>query len=125
MMRVVSKMRYLLWSGLLIAALSGCGRTQASPSSAAAPAPASTRHHKTRHTHQAVRVKGVVTTITPAHILVKTSSGTVWTFVVSSHTHYRRKKVAIKFSAIVPGSIVWVLARHQSSRDIARVIRLL
>lgn len=124
-MAILSKVRHLFWLGLLMVLVSGCGSTQANPSPASQSTRVSTSHSKTAHKHRGVHIKGVVTTITPEQIVVKTKSGTVWTIAVSSHTHYRQKKVSIKSSAIVPGKTVVILARHKSSRYIARVIRLL
>ena len=120
-----STVRGMLWTGILVITLSGCGSAPTSAPHVSPSTPALTSRSKTPHKHRAVHIKGIVTAITPQYILVKTTSGTVWTVVLSSRTHYRHNKGPIKSSAIVAGSTVMVLARHKSSRDIARVIRLL
>ncbi|MCL4352263.1 MAG: hypothetical protein M1318_06400, partial [Firmicutes bacterium] len=74
-----SKVRDMLWAGLLVVSISGCGNTPASAAPVSQSAPASASHSKTLHKHSAVHIKGVVTAITSEHIVVKTKSGTVWT----------------------------------------------
>ncbi|HBQ94393.1 MAG: DUF5666 domain-containing protein [Firmicutes bacterium] len=114
---------------VLIAALAlsitGCGAAQASRPAPPASSSATATHTKKTHKSKGIHVKGAVTSISASKLIVKTKTGTVFTFTLSSHTKYREKKKPINSAQIKTGETVAVAARHRKSSLVARVVRLL
>ena len=120
------------WSRpILIAGISlwvaGCGTAASQPAAGTASPSAShsVSHSKKAHKPKGIHVKGSVTGLSSSQIVVKTKTGTIWTFTITSHTRYRQKKQTIKASQIKPGNTVMVIGRRKKTSDLARVIRLL
>lgn len=124
-MKIRTLLATVVLAGTLATAVAGCGATaaaNASNTTASASVSASKHHHKKPHLH---RVKGQVVSVTATQIVVKTKTGTQFTFPISSKTHFRQKKTTITASSIHTGATVLVVSRHTPKGTVTMAIHLL